>query len=125
MLVTVLATTGAAFAATTFDPQQPSPTGSYLAGQSALSAMQTGAAASFLRDALEGDYDHPRVVQTALIAFAANGQIPDAANAARHMLEVDPGNELAHRVADDASRPPADRLAARYPQVCRTPTPMC
>jgi len=96
MLVTVLATTGAAHAATTFDPQKPSATGSYLAGQSALFAMQTGAAASYLKDALEGDYDHPQVVQTAVIAFAANGQIPEAADAARHMLEVDPGNELAH-----------------------------
>ncbi|RYE72542.1 MAG: hypothetical protein EOP19_30390, partial [Hyphomicrobiales bacterium] len=95
MLVTVLATSGAALAATTFNPKQPSPTGSYLAGQSALSAMQTSAAARFLTNALEGDYDHPQVVQTALIAFAANGQIAEAASTARHMLEVDPGNELA------------------------------
>ncbi len=95
VLVTVLATSGAATAAETFLPHQPSSAGSYLAGQAALHAMQTGAASRYLRDALEGDYDHPQVVQTALIAFAADGRIADAANAARHMLEVDPGNELA------------------------------
>ncbi len=96
MLVTVLATTGAANAATMFDPRQPSPTGSYLAGQAALLHMQTEAASRYMKDALEGDYDHPQVVQTALIAFASNGQIPEAAAAARHMLQVDPGNDLAH-----------------------------
>ncbi|HEY0854490.1 MAG TPA: tetratricopeptide repeat protein [Devosia sp.] len=96
MLVTVLATTGAASATTMFNPRQPSPTGSYLAGQAALMSMQTDAAARYMRDALEGEYDHPQLVQTALIAFASNGQIPQAADAARHMLEVDPGNELAH-----------------------------
>ena len=96
LLVTILATSGAVQAAAVFDPRQPSPTGSYLAGQQALRGLQTEPAARFLRDALAGDYDHPQVVQTALIAFAANGQVADAANAARHMLEVDPGNELAH-----------------------------
>jgi len=95
VLVTILATSGAASAATAFQPHQPSPTGSYLAGQAALGAMETGLAARFLRDALEGEYDHPQVVQTALVAFAADGRIPDAANAARHMLQVDPTNELA------------------------------
>lgn len=96
VLVTVLATSGAASAATTFDPKQPSAAGSYLAGQQALFGLETAAAASFLREALEGEYDHPQVVQTAVIAFAANGQIADAASAARHMLQIDPGNELAH-----------------------------
>ena len=98
MLVTVLATTGAASASTMFNPRQPSPTGSYLAGQAALSSMETDAAARYMRDALEGEYDHPQVIQTAVIAFASNGQIADAASAARHMLEVDPGNELARLI---------------------------
>ena len=96
ILVTVLAISGAASAATTFDPKQPSAAGSYLAGQQALFGLETAAAASYLRQALEGEYDHPQVVQTAVIAFAANGQIADAANAARHMLQIDPANELAH-----------------------------
>lgn len=98
LLVMVLATSGAAQAATAFGANQPSPTGSYLAGQQALMAMQTGQASRYLRDALTGEFDHPQVVQTALIAFAANGQIADAANAARHMIQLDPGNELAHLV---------------------------
>jgi tetratricopeptide (TPR) repeat protein len=98
LLVTVLATSGAVHAATAFSARQPSPTGSYLAGQQALMAMQTGQASRYLRDALTGEFDHPQVVQTALIAFAANGQVADAANAARHMIRLDPNNELAHLI---------------------------
>lgn len=95
VLVAVLASTGPVAAAKMFDPRSPSPTGSYLAGQAALRAMQTDSAAGYLRDALEGDYDHPQVVQTALVAFAADGRLQQAADVARHLLEMDEGNPLA------------------------------
>lgn len=95
VLVAVLASTGPASAAKMFDPRSPSAAGSFLAGQAALRAMQTDAAAGYMRDALEGEYEHPQVVQTAMIAFAADGRLQQAADVARHMLEVDAGNPLA------------------------------
>lgn len=95
VLVAVMASAAPVSAATMFDPRSPSSAGSYLAGQAALRAMQTEAAAGYMRDALEGDYDHPQVVQTALVAFAADGRLQQAADVSRHMLEIDPGNPLA------------------------------
>lgn len=95
VLVAVLASTGPVAAAKMFDPRSPSAAGSYLAGQAALRAMQTDSAAGYMRDALEGDYDHPQVVQTALVAFAADGRLQQAAEVARRLLEMDDGNPLA------------------------------
>lgn len=94
----VLAIAGSSQAATMFDPRQPSPTGSYLSGQAALRQMQAAPASSYLRDALEGEYNHPRVLQAAIIAFAADGRLEQAAAAARNMLEVDASNPLARLV---------------------------
>ena len=94
----VLAIAGSSQAATMFDPHQPSPTGSYLSGQAALRQMQAAPASSYLRDALEGEYNHPRVLQAAIIAFAADGRLEQAAAAARNMLEVDASNPLARLV---------------------------
>jgi tetratricopeptide (TPR) repeat protein len=96
----VLAFAGAANAATApiFDARHPSTAGSYLAGQQALFDMKTAAASQYMQDALEGGWENPNVVQTAMIAFAANGDIAEAADAARHMVELDPSNELARLV---------------------------
>jgi tetratricopeptide (TPR) repeat protein len=76
----------------------PSPTGSYLAGQQAMSELRTPDAARFLGDAAAGEWDNPLVVHRAFIAFAANGQIDRAADSARRMLELEPGNQLAQLV---------------------------
>jgi tetratricopeptide (TPR) repeat protein len=84
-------------AASTFEAGQ-SVTGAYLAGTQALFDLRTGEAASFLRDALASDWDNPQVIERAFIAFAANGDIEESAQAARRLLEFAPDNDLARLV---------------------------
>lgn len=73
-------------------------TGSYMAGQQALQDLRTDEAARYFSQAATADWDNPIVVERAFIAFAADGQIGQAASTAKHLLELDPNNELAELV---------------------------
>jgi tetratricopeptide (TPR) repeat protein len=75
-----------------------SATGNYLAGQQALSELRTKQAAQFFRNAAADEYNNPMVVDRAFIAFAADGQIDQAADTARHVLELEPTNDMAKLV---------------------------
>jgi Flp pilus assembly protein TadD len=70
-------------------------TGSYLAGRQALADLRTQEAATYFRTAAEEDWDNPVVVERSFIAYAANGDIKDAARVARHLLELSAPNDLA------------------------------
>lgn len=76
----------------------PSPTGSYLAGQEAMSELRTPEASRYFADAAAEGWDNPLIVHRAFIAFAANGEIDRAADGARRMLELEPTNQLAQLV---------------------------
>ncbi|MET3896929.1 tetratricopeptide (TPR) repeat protein [Devosia sp. UYZn731] len=76
----------------------PSETGSYLAGQQALKELRTKEAASYFMQAAQADWNNPILVERAFIGFAADGQIGQAAATAKHLLELDPKNELAELV---------------------------
>ncbi len=73
-------------------------TGSYLAGQQAMGELRTPEAAQFFREAALNEWDNPLVLGRAFIAYAADGQIEEAADAARHLLELTPDNEMARLV---------------------------
>ena len=75
-----------------------SPTGNYLAGRQALSDLRTHEAAQFFRDAAADQWTNPLVVDNAFIALAADGQVDAAADMARHVLELEPGNDMAKLV---------------------------
>lgn len=79
------------------EPSQ-SATGNFLAGQQALRDLSTGDAASFFRTAVQADWNNPMLAERAFIAQAANGDIDQAAKAAKRLLELDPKNELARLV---------------------------
>ncbi|MDB5507449.1 MAG: tetratricopeptide repeat protein [Devosia sp.] len=79
----------------TFEPIDPGVTGSFLAGEQALKDLRTSEAASFFMAAAQGDWDNPLLVERAFIAQAADGQISASASTAEHLLEFDPGNQLA------------------------------
>ena len=76
----------------------PSVTGGYMAGQQALKDLRTDEAARYFSDAAQNDWDNPILVERAFVALAADGQIGRAASTARHMLELEAGNELAELV---------------------------
>jgi tetratricopeptide (TPR) repeat protein len=76
----------------------PSPSGAYLAGQQALGDLRTPEAATYFAEAAAEEWDNPLVIQRAFVAFAANGEIDRAADSARRMLELEPGNQLAQLV---------------------------
>lgn len=73
-------------------------TGAYMAGQQALQDLRTEEAARYFNNAAQGEWDNPILVERAFIAFAADGQIGQAASTAKHLLELDPDNELAELV---------------------------
>jgi tetratricopeptide (TPR) repeat protein len=73
-------------------------TGNYLAGSQALFDLRTDDAAKFLREALADGWDNPFVVERGFIAYAANGDIEEAAATARRLLELRPRNDLARLV---------------------------
>ncbi len=73
-------------------------TGAYMAGQQALHDLHTDEAARYFSQAAQGDWDNPVLVERAFIAFAADGQIGQAASTAKHLLDLDPNNELAELV---------------------------
>jgi tetratricopeptide (TPR) repeat protein len=76
----------------------PSPTGSYLAGQQAMSQLRTPDAARYFADAAGEEWSNPLVINNAFVAYAANGDIERAADTARRMLELEPDNQLARLV---------------------------
>ncbi len=87
---------GAAFTQsdrTNFGP--PSPSGSFLAGQEALSTLGTGMAAQAFLDATQTQWESPQIIERAFASLAAAGRIDEAESMARHMLELEPGNNLA------------------------------
>tara|TARA_R110000868_G_scaffold122464_32_gene324573 strand:+ start:2012 stop:3835 length:1824 start_codon:yes stop_codon:yes gene_type:complete len=73
-------------------------TGAYMAGQQALQDLRTDEAARYFYLAAQADWQNPVLVERAFIAFAADGQIGQAASTAKHLLELDPTNELAELV---------------------------
>lgn len=77
---------------------QPSVTGSFLAGRQALRDLRTDEAARYFYQAAQADWNNPLLVERAFIAFAADGQIGQAASTAKHLLQLDPSNELAKLV---------------------------
>ena len=81
-----------------FDVAQTSVTGSFLAGRQAMNDLRTEDAARYFRGAAEADWENPIVIERAFIAYAANGQIEDSALTARHLLELQPANDLAKLV---------------------------
>ncbi|MEO6015215.1 MAG: tetratricopeptide repeat protein [Devosia sp.] len=79
-------------------PRAPSVTGSYLAGQEAMNQLRTPDAARYFHDAATDAWDNPLVLQRAFVAFAANGEIEQSADTARHLLAIQPDNPLAQLV---------------------------
>lgn len=73
-------------------------TGSYMAGQQALQDLRTDEAARYFGQAAAADGDNPLIVERSFIALAADGQIGQAASTAKHLLQLDPNNELAELV---------------------------
>lgn len=73
-------------------------TGAYMAGQQALQDLKTDEAARYFYQAAQAEWDNPVLVERAFIAFAADGQIGQAASTAKHLLDLDPNNELAELV---------------------------
>jgi tetratricopeptide (TPR) repeat protein len=73
----------------------PSASGAYLAGQQAMGELRTPDAARFFGDAAAEEWENPLVVHRAFVAYAANGEIERAADAARRMLQLEPTNQLA------------------------------
>ncbi|UYN99575.1 MAG: tetratricopeptide repeat protein [Devosia sp.] len=77
---------------------RPSVTGNYMAGQQALKELRTKEAANYLSSAARADWENPIMVERAFVALAADGQIGESATMARHLLELEPNNELAQLV---------------------------
>ena len=75
-----------------------SATGSFMAGQQALKDLRTDEAARYFFQAAQADWENPLLVERAFIAFAADGQIGQAASTAKHLLDLDENNELAELV---------------------------
>lgn len=73
----------------------PSTTGSYLAGIAAQSDLHPEIAADYLMTAAKADWDNPIIVGRAFLAYLAAGEISEAAGLARHVLDLDPADELA------------------------------
>ncbi len=78
-----------------FDVARQTTTGNFLAGREALADLRTEDAARYFSDAAAGDWDNPILIERSFIAYAANGQIPDSARVARHLLELSSPNDLA------------------------------
>lgn len=99
-LVAASTLAGLALAAPAFADDKPfagpeSAIGNYLAGQQALNELKTHEAAEFFRSAAADEYGNPLVVDRAFVAFAADGQIDEAADIAKHVLELEPTNDMA------------------------------
>ena len=75
-----------------------STTGSFMAGTQALKALRTDEAARYFLKAAQSDWENPVLVERAFIALAVDGQIGQAASTAKHLLDIDPDNQLAELV---------------------------
>ncbi|WP_421760686.1 tetratricopeptide repeat protein [Devosia sp.] len=75
-----------------------SATGNFLAGRQALQDLRTGDAAELFNAAAQADWDNPVTVERSFMAFAANGQIEDAARVATHLIELTGPNDMASLV---------------------------
>ncbi len=75
-----------------------SPTGSFLAGDEAMSALDTASAAEFLANAALTNPDNRLLILRTFHAQAANGEIEEAAKTARHLVELLPDDELSKLV---------------------------
>lgn len=75
-----------------------SPTGAYLAGQQAMGELSTPDASRYFAEAAAESWDNPLVLSRSFVAFAANGEIDRSADIARHLLEIEPGSQLARLV---------------------------
>ncbi|MDZ7883131.1 MAG: hypothetical protein U5N53_09535 [Mycobacterium sp.] len=69
-------------------------------------------AARYFYLAAQNDWDNPVLVERAFIAFAADGQIGQAASTAKHLLDLDRANELAELVVATRSAQGAAPCAA-------------
>ncbi|GGF31310.1 hypothetical protein GCM10011321_23250 [Youhaiella tibetensis] len=96
--VAVMGMSSTALSQTFFTSKPLSATGSFLAGQQAMVDMRTADAARYFGQAAQVDWENPTVIERAFVAYAANGQIGDAANTARHLLELQPDNQLARLI---------------------------
>ncbi|CDP50123.1 TPR domain protein [Devosia sp. DBB001] len=96
--VAVMGMSSTALSQTIFTSRPLSATGSFLAGQQAMVDLRTADAARYFGQAAQVDWENPTVIERAFVAYAANGQIGDAANAARHLIELQPDNQLARLV---------------------------
>ncbi|HHG91303.1 MAG TPA: tetratricopeptide repeat protein [Devosia sp.] len=73
----------------------PSPSGSFLAGQEALNTLGVNMAAQAFLDATQTQWESPEIIERAFASLAAAGRIDEAESLARHLLELQPGNNLA------------------------------
>ncbi len=69
--------------------------GNYLAAIIAGSAKDSGAAATFLREAIKGDPRNADLLERGFVAFLADGAMPDAFKAAERLVQRDATNGLA------------------------------
>src|SRR5437868_3354796 len=72
--------------------------GSYLAGRSADSAHDVGAAIGYFNSALEADPDNATLIERVLLLQTANGEIDAASALAERLIAVDARNPLARLV---------------------------
>ena len=75
-----------------------SATGKYLAGLQAMDGLRTGEAAQYFSAAATEENSNPQVINHAFAALAANGDIDRAVVMAKHLLELDPTNDIARLV---------------------------
>lgn len=73
-----------------------SPTGNYLAGLIAGQERDTGAAATFFREALRFDPRNQQLLERTFVAAVSNGNMREAFKLAARLLAREPSNGLAH-----------------------------
>jgi tetratricopeptide (TPR) repeat protein len=73
-----------------------SPAGNYLAALVAGAERDTGAAATFFREALRFDPKNPKLIERAFVAALSNGNMRDAFSLADRLIAREPENSLAN-----------------------------
>ncbi|MGV3652250.1 MAG: tetratricopeptide repeat protein [Devosia sp.] len=86
-------------AQSTFGVAPITATGGFLAGQQAMQDLRTAEAARYLRRAADEDYDNPLIIESAMIALAAAGDIAHAATLAGHFIDLTDGSDVANLIA--------------------------
>ena len=86
-------------AQSTFGVAPITATGGFLAGQQAMQDLRTADAARYLRRAADEDYDNPLVIESAMVALAASGDIAHAATLAGHFIDLTEGSDVAQLIA--------------------------